>query len=157
MYGSTMTRYALIALLIVALVALWQFARLERDAAQAGVAAAKAESQQLRSALLEAAELVKRRDAVDAQYTKELHDAQEKIDSLRASVRAGERRLSVAARCMPASPGASGMDDAGARAELDPAAADRIIGITADGDAGLIALAGLQDYVTKVCLRKSED
>ena len=35
-------------------------------------------------------------------------------------------------------------------AELDPAHAQRIIGIAAEGDEGLIALAGCQGYVREV-------
>lgn len=47
--------------------------------------------------------------------------------------------------------GPASMDDAEARAELDPATAERIVAIANDGDAAIIALTGLQDYVTRVC------
>lgn len=92
---------------------------------------------------------------LDTKHTTELTNAQADITKLRADVAAGHRRLSVKARCpaVRASGTAAGVDDAEARAELDPAAAGRIVGITADGDEGLIALAGLQEYVTTVCLR----
>lgn len=92
---------------------------------------------------------------LDTKHTMELTNAQADITKLRADVAAGHRRLSVKARCptVRASGTAAGVDDAEARAELDPAAAGRVVGITADGDEGLIALAGLQEYVATVCLR----
>ena len=92
---------------------------------------------------------------LDTKHTTELTNAQSDIKKLRADVAAGEHRLSVIARCpsVRAAGTAAGVDDAEARAELDPAHGQRIVGITADGDEGLIALAGLQEYVTTVCLR----
>ena len=48
---------------------------------------------------------------------------------------------------VPASAAASGVVHGGARARLDPAHAQRIIGITSAGDQGLIALAACQTYV----------
>lgn len=92
---------------------------------------------------------------LDTKHTTELTNAQADLKRLRADVAAGERRLSVIARC-PAVRTATtptSVDDDQARAELDPAHGQRIIGITADGDEGLIALAGLQEYVATVCLR----
>jgi len=92
---------------------------------------------------------------LDTKHTTELTNAQADIKKLRADVADGRRRLSVKARCptVRTASTAPGVDDAEARAELDPAHGQRIIGITADGDEGLIALAGLQEYVTTVCLR----
>ena len=91
---------------------------------------------------------------LDTKHTTELTNAQADITKLRADVADGKRRLSVKARCpaVRATGTATSVDDAEARAELDPAAAGRIIGITGDGDEGLIALAGLQEYVATVCL-----
>lgn len=91
---------------------------------------------------------------LDTKHTTELTNAQSDNAKLRADVAAGQRRLSVKARCpaVRATASTTRVDDAEARAELDPAAAERIVGITADGDEGLIALAGLQEYVTAVCL-----
>ena len=40
------------------------------------------------------------------------------------------------------------------RAQLDPALAQRIIGITGDGDQGLMALAACQSYAREVSLKK---
>ena len=91
---------------------------------------------------------------LDTQHTQELANAQATNAQLRADVAAGARRLSVLARCpaVRTATGPASMDDAEARAELDPATAERIVAIANDGDAAIIALTGLQDYVSKVCL-----
>jgi prophage endopeptidase len=47
----------------------------------------------------------------------------------------------------------TGLGNAEARAELDPAAGERIVAITDDGDQGLIALRAAQAYITNVCLK----
>jgi len=49
--------------------------------------------------------------ALDAKYTKELADANATIESLRADVSAGRKRLQVAATCAKSTTGASGMGD----------------------------------------------
>lgn len=80
-------------------------------------------------------------DKIQAKAAKEQEDAKSREDTLVERVRTGERRLSIAAAC-PASPSgigvrapASGVSWSGvSRAEIDPAAADRIIAITRDGD-----------------------
>ena len=48
---------------------------------------------------------------LDARYTKELADAHATIESLRADVSAGHKRLQVAATCTKSTTGASGMGD----------------------------------------------
>lgn len=94
---------------------------------------------------------------LDTKHTEDLTNAQADNAKLRADVADGKRRLSVIARCPTVRTAATpaGVDDDQARAELDPAHGQRIVGITADGDEGLIALAGLQEYVATVCLRGS--
>ncbi|OZU82493.1 lysis protein, partial [Salmonella enterica subsp. enterica serovar Johannesburg] len=47
--------------------------------------------------------------ALDARYTKELADANATIESLRADVSAGRKRLQVAATCAKSTTGSSGM------------------------------------------------
>ncbi|WP_286762259.1 lysis system i-spanin subunit Rz [Pseudomonas sp. UBA2047] len=46
---------------------------------------------------------------------------------------------------------ASGLGHAEARAELDPAAAERIVAIANDGDDAIRQLTALQDYVRTAC------
>ena len=91
---------------------------------------------------------------LDTEHTKALTDAQTNINQLRAAVATGARRLSVKATC-PAvrnTSAATGLGDAEARAELDPAAGARIVAIANDGAEGLIALRAAQDYINTVCL-----
>jgi len=92
---------------------------------------------------------------LDTEHTKALTDAQATNNQLRTAVATGQRRLSVLATCpsVRGATAATGVDDAEGRAELDPATAERIVAIPADGDAAIIALTALQDYVTRVCLK----
>ena len=94
---------------------------------------------------------------LDTEHTKALTDAQTTNNQLRAAVATGARRLSVKATCpaVRTAATATSLDDAEARAELDPAAAERIVAIPADGDEAIVALTGLQDYITKFCLKGS--
>lgn len=94
---------------------------------------------------------------LDTEHTKALTDAQTTNAELLARIGTGGKRLSVPARCpattVRASAPAARMDDAEERAELDPAAAQRIVATATDGDAAIIALTGLQDYVNRTCLK----
>ena len=96
--------------------------------------------------------------AADQQHSKELSDAQRNQALLRDRLATADVRLSVlldatdsASGCnVPAAPGAVGVVHAARRAQLDPAHAQRIIGITDAGDQGLIALRACQAYVRAV-------
>ena len=91
---------------------------------------------------------------LDTEHTKALTDAQTTNNQLRTAVATGARRLSVKATCpaVRTAATATSLDDAEARAELDPAAAERIVAIPADGDEAIVALTGLQEYINTVCL-----
>ena len=93
----------------------------------------------------------------DQQHTRELSDAQRNQAVLRDRLATSDVRLSVllaedsASGCnVPAAPGAVGVVHGAARAQLDPAHAQRILAITGDGDQGLIALKACQAYVREV-------
>ncbi|MGN7500175.1 lysis system i-spanin subunit Rz [Pseudomonas lactis] len=96
--------------------------------------------------------------ASDQQHTRELSDAQRNQALLRDRLATADVRLSVlldakdsASGCnVPATPGAVGVVHATRRAQLDPAHAQRIIGITDAGDQGLIALRACQAYVRTI-------
>ncbi|MEO8491621.1 lysis system i-spanin subunit Rz [Pseudomonas sp.] len=96
--------------------------------------------------------------AGDQQHARELADAQRDQARLRDRLATADVRLSVlvdandpAGGCaVPATTAASGVVHAAARARLDPAHAQRIIGITDDGDNALIALRACQAYVHAV-------
>ena len=91
----------------------------------------------------------------DQQHTRELTDAQRNQAVLRDRLATSDVRLSVlldaadsASGCnVPATSGTVGVVHGAARAQLDPAHAQRILAITGDGDQGLIALRACQAYV----------
>ncbi|EFL5813692.1 lysis protein [Escherichia coli] len=89
---------------------------------------------------------------LDARYTKELADANSTIESLRADVSAGRKRLQVAATCAKSTTGASGMGDGESP------------GLTADAELNYYRLRSgidritaqvnyLQEYIRTQCLR----
>jgi hypothetical protein len=101
--------------------------------------------------------LEQRLTASDQTHHKELSDAQTNQERLRDRLATSDLRLSVilaqgsAGGCsVPAATGAGGVVHAGVRAELDPAHAQRIIGITDEGDRAVIALKACQAYVREV-------
>ncbi|WP_405121880.1 lysis system i-spanin subunit Rz [Pseudomonas petroselini] len=100
----------------------------------------------------------------DQQHTRELSDANRKQALLRDRLATADVRLSVlldpkdpAIGCnVSATPATVGVVHAARRAQLDPAHAQRIFGITDAGDQGLIALRACQDYARKISkLRKN--
>ena len=96
--------------------------------------------------------------ASDQQHSRELSDAQRNQALLRDRLATADVRLSVlldatdsASGCdVPAAAGAVGVVHAARRAQLDPAHAQRVIGITDAGDQGLIALRACQAYVRTI-------
>ncbi|WP_085599539.1 MULTISPECIES: lysis system i-spanin subunit Rz [unclassified Pseudomonas] len=106
-----------------------------------------------------------RLQANDETHYKELRDAQSNQARLRDRLATAELRLSVLLNAtatgggcgVPTTAGAGGLVHGAARAELDPAAAQRIVAITADGDQGMIALAACQGYVRKITTSKERD
>ena len=96
----------------------------------------------------------RQRDAaeLDARYTKELADANATIESLRADVSAGRKRLQVAATCAKSTTGAGGMGDGESP------------GLTADAELNYYRLRSgidkitaqvnyLQEYIRTQCLK----
>ncbi|EHH6675691.1 lysis protein [Escherichia coli] len=89
---------------------------------------------------------------LDARYTKELADANATIESLRADVSAGRKRLQVSATCAKSTAGASGMGDGESP------------GLTADAELNYYRLRSgidritaqvnyLQEYIRTQCLK----
>ena len=91
---------------------------------------------------------------LDTDNTKVLTDAQAQNKAILAGVGSGAQRLSVPAKCpvVRTGPSASRVDDAETRAELDPAAGQRIVAVATDGDEAIIALNSLIDWVNTACL-----
>ena len=121
----------------------------QSDLAQiSSAAASQARAEQDKRLALE-----QRLSASEQSHYKELSDAQTTQDRLRDRLATSDLRLSVlledSASCnaVPATAGTGGVVHGARRAQLDPAHAQRIIGITNEGDRGLIALAACQAYV----------
>ncbi|MGP5106499.1 lysis protein [Pseudomonas helleri] len=95
--------------------------------------------------------------ASDQSHYRALTDEKTKQVRLRDRLATADLRLSVqldaaATGCdaVHATTGAGSVVHGARRAQLDPAHAQRIIGITGDGDQGLIALQACQAYVKEV-------
>ncbi|ATR83075.1 lysis protein [Pseudomonas sp. HLS-6] len=126
----------------------------ERNQASVAVLDWQEDEQEQRRALED------RLQANDETHYKELLDAQQLQDRLRDRLATADLRLSVLlAGPTTATSGSGGVREAsgsssmvhgGARAELDPAHAQRILAITGDGDEGLIALQACQAYVHEI-------
>jgi hypothetical protein len=102
-------------------------------------------------------ELEQRLAASDQTHHEALTNAQKDQARLRDRLATSDLRLSVllaedsTGGCsVPAGTGAGGVVHGGTRARLDPAHAQRIIGITGEGDQGLIALAACQAYAREL-------
>lgn len=91
---------------------------------------------------------------LDTEHTKALTDAQAQNKALLARIGTDAQRLSVPARCpaVGTTSTTTSLDDAETRAELDPAAAQRIVATSVDGDEAIIALNSLIDWVNAACL-----
>ena len=96
--------------------------------------------------------------ASEKAHYRALTDEKTKQARLRDRLATADLRLSVqldaapAIGCdgMQATPRSGGVVHDARRAQLDPAHAQRIIGITSDGDQGLIALSACQAYILEI-------
>ncbi|MBE1796662.1 lysis protein [Escherichia coli] len=89
---------------------------------------------------------------LDARYTKELADANATIESLRADVSAGRKRLQVAATCAKSTTGASGMGD-GESPRLTADAELNYYRLRSGIDKITAQVNYLQEYITTQCLK----
>ncbi|UUT22173.1 lysis protein [Pseudomonas sp. T8] len=127
-------------------------ARLHQDdlAAISSATSAQQHAEQAKRLMLE-----QRLAIADQSHHQELTNVQKKQDRLRDRLATADLRLSVlvdaadTASCstVPATAATGGLVHGAPRARLDPAHAQRIVGITDDGDQGLIALQACQAYV----------
>lgn len=90
--------------------------------------------------------------ALDAKYTKELADANATIESLRADVSAGRKRLQVAATCAKSTTGASSMGD-GESPRLTADAELNYYRLRSGIDRITAQVNYLQEYIRKQCLK----
>lgn len=130
--------------------------RCGRSLAEQGAAQAQALVAQLKGEREQRQGLEQRLRDSESRYFKELSDAQQSQARLRDRLATADVRLSAlverdgACTSVPAAASAGGMDHGAVRARLEPAHAGRIIAITDEGDRGLMALRGCQDYVREV-------
>ncbi|MCS0699586.1 lysis protein [Escherichia coli] len=89
---------------------------------------------------------------LDARYTKELADANATIESLRADVSAGRKRLQVAATCAKSTTGASSMGD-GERPRLTADAELNYYRLRSGIDKITAQVNYLQEYIRTQCLK----
>lgn len=128
----------------------------DREQAATAVIDWQADQQDARRALED------RLQANDETHYKELRDAQTNQARLRDRLATADLRLSVLLNAtasggsggVSATAGTRGVVHGRARAELDPAAAQRIVAIAGDGDQGLIALAACQSYIKEIVSTK---
>lgn len=145
-----MTNYLVSGLVACGLVICAGWQKIERLAAQLDQAVGKIET--LEAAAESRRNTIKLLADLDTQHTQERERANQTNSSLRADVATGKRRLSVlAASCPAGSAATTGVGHAEARAELDSAAAERIVRIANDGDDAIRQLNALQDYVRTAC------
>lgn len=90
--------------------------------------------------------------ALDAKYIKELADANATIESLRADVSAGRKRLQVAATCAKSTTGASGMGD-GESPRLTADAELNYYRLRSGIDRITAQVNYLQEYIRTQCLK----
>ncbi|MFR0327843.1 lysis protein [Escherichia coli] len=89
---------------------------------------------------------------LDARYTKELADANATIESLRADVSAGRKRLQVAATCAKSTTGASGMGN-GESLRLTADAELNYYRLRSGIDKITAQVNCLQEYIRTQCLK----
>ena len=89
---------------------------------------------------------------LDARYTKELADANATIESLRADVSAGRKRLQVAATCAKSTTGASSMGD-GESPRLTADAELNYYRLRSGIDKLTAQVNYLQEYIRTQCLK----
>lgn len=149
-----MSRYLLAALVACGLLMYGGWQKIQRQAV--ALNAATQRNDELAAATASRRNTIRLLAELDTQHTKEITDARAKNQALLDRIGAGSQRLSVVAKCptVRAATTAAGVDDAEARAELDPAHARRIVAIPADGDDAIDQLTALQHYVDSICQRK---
>ncbi|ELI7890981.1 lysis protein [Salmonella enterica] len=89
---------------------------------------------------------------LDARYTKELADANATIESLRADVSAGRKRLQVSATCPKSTTGTSGMGD-GESPRLTADAELNYYRLRSGIDRITAQVNYLQEYIVTQCLK----
>ncbi|ANC03977.1 lysis protein [Pseudomonas putida] len=145
-----MTKYLLAiiaALLVASLGAFWAL-----DHTKAALREKTRQNEELVASEKSRKNTIKLLAQLDTQHTQERERANKINAGLRVDIASGKRRLSVlATNCALRAPANPGVDAPEARAELDPAAAERIISVGPDGDDAIRQLNALIDTVKAAC------
>ncbi|UUC20546.1 lysis protein [Pseudomonas asiatica] len=147
-----MSRYVFIGLSALAAVLLVLFLVRDRGLLSEELMASRAEVVKLQADVEFAAQTMAARDALDRKFFKEMSDAKQENENLRAAVDAGNRRVFVKASCpkpVSSSAGATSLDD-GASAELAANARQDYFDLREQIVETEKQLAGLQEYVRQV-------
>ena len=147
-----MSKYVVIALSALAAVLFGCWLMHDRDRLADELSTSRAQVVQLQADAEFASQTMAARDALDRKYVRDIADAKNENDSLRAAVSAGTSRLLVHATCpkLPTAAGTSGMDD-GASAELAADTGQDYFRLRDQIITTEKQLAGLQEYVGQVC------
>src|SRR5699024_5076068 len=89
---------------------------------------------------------------IDKKHTRELTDAENKVNQLRADVERGAKRLLVATSCVPDTDATASVDH-GASAVLDRAARQDYFDLRRRAERAERQITALQDYIKNVCLQ----
>lgn len=143
-----MTRYIVFGLSVALILALWRI-----DHVSGSLEVSSQRVRDLEASIASRKVTQRLLAQLDTEHTQERERANQTNADLRSAVAAGQRRLSVLAKCsaVRASNTTASLGHAEARAELDPAAAERIVRIANDGDDAIRQLSALQDYVRTAC------
>lgn len=148
----------LLAVAVVLILLLWQIDRVtaSRDALSVSLLESQDKVAELEATLKSQREKIQILAALDIKHSQELTYAQSENDRLAADIASGKRRLLIKTSCpsnsgLPAAATASGVDD-GVSAELNTTARPDYYALRRQLIKTDKALAGLQDYVSKVCL-----
>lgn len=148
----------LLAVTVVLILLLWQIDRVtaSRDALSASLLESQDKVAELEATLKSQREKIQILAALDIKHSQELTYAQSENDRLAADIAIGKRRLLIKTSCpsypgLPATATAAGVDD-GVSAELNTTARPDYYALRRQLIKTDKALAGLQDYVSKVCL-----
>lgn len=147
-----MSRYAVIGLSALAAVLLICLLISDRERLEGELKASRAEVVQLQADVEFAAQTMAARDALDRKFFKEMSDAKQENESLRADVAAGTKRVLVKATCtkpVSSTAGATRLDDGGS-AEFNADVREDYFRLRGQIVETEKQLAGLQAYVRQV-------
>lgn len=153
-----MNKYLILAVVFALMLSVIVYLKSRGDSLALELKASQAEVSGLKESIEKTRLALAARDEIDAKFTQELTDAKQENDRLRADVAAGTRRVLVRASCpsVPTTSSSSSVDD-GDQPALDADAGEDYFRLRDQIVRTEKQLAGLQEYVGKVCLSRGVD